>query len=114
SAGVNKLADLVAVTLGLKGRNVVLESKYESPKKVNDGVTYESVSGVLNTYALEYSDLSKAASKKSMRPFSNKYLSGEIETATCYSSLDFAHILAVAGSLRAADINSPGHLVNLF
>nr|KJB10931.1 hypothetical protein B456_001G233100 [Gossypium raimondii] len=37
--GVNKLADLVGVTLGPKGRNVVLESKYCSPKIVNDGVT---------------------------------------------------------------------------
>ncbi|KAJ1434265.1 TCP-1-like chaperonin intermediate domain superfamily [Sesbania bispinosa] len=38
-SGVNKLADLVGVTLGPKGRNVVLESKYGSPKIVNDGVT---------------------------------------------------------------------------
>ncbi|XP_022560039.2 chaperonin 60 subunit beta 2, chloroplastic-like [Brassica napus] len=37
--GVNKLADLVGFTLGPKGRNVVLESKYGSPKIVNDGVT---------------------------------------------------------------------------
>ncbi|XP_051131129.1 ruBisCO large subunit-binding protein subunit beta, chloroplastic [Andrographis paniculata] len=37
--GVNKLADLVGVTLGPKGRNVVLESKYGAPKIVNDGVT---------------------------------------------------------------------------
>ncbi|KAI3450922.1 hypothetical protein Pfo_007587 [Paulownia fortunei] len=38
-SGVNKLADLVGVTLGPKGRNVVLESKYGAPKIVNDGVT---------------------------------------------------------------------------
>lgn len=45
--GVNKLADLVGVTLGPKGRNVVLESKYGSPKIVNDGVTVaKEVSGV--------------------------------------------------------------------
>eukprot|EP00270_Netrium_digitus_P010999 TRINITY_DN3459_c0_g1_i1.p1 TRINITY_DN3459_c0_g1~~TRINITY_DN3459_c0_g1_i1.p1 ORF type:complete len:636 (+),score=229.46 TRINITY_DN3459_c0_g1_i1:104-1909(+) len=37
--GVNKLADLVGVTLGPKGRNVVLESKYGPPRIVNDGVT---------------------------------------------------------------------------
>jgi hypothetical protein len=37
--GVNKLSELVGVTLGPKGRNVVLESKYGSPKIVNDGVT---------------------------------------------------------------------------
>ena len=38
-AGVNQLADAVKVTLGPKGRNVVLESKYGSPRIVNDGVT---------------------------------------------------------------------------
>jgi hypothetical protein len=37
--GVDKLANLVGVTLGPKGRNVVLESKYGSPKIINDGVT---------------------------------------------------------------------------
>jgi chaperonin GroEL len=37
--GVDKLATVVGVTLGPKGRNVVLESKYGSPKIVNDGVT---------------------------------------------------------------------------
>ena len=38
-AGVDKLATVVGVTLGPKGRNVVLESSYGSPKIVNDGVT---------------------------------------------------------------------------
>jgi len=38
-AGVDKLASVVGVTLGPKGRNVVLESKFGSPKIVNDGVT---------------------------------------------------------------------------
>ncbi|MDN5277431.1 MAG: chaperonin GroEL [Clostridiales bacterium] len=37
--GVNKLADTVKITLGPKGRNVVLEKKYGSPQIVNDGVT---------------------------------------------------------------------------
>ena len=37
--GVNILADAVKVTLGPKGRNVVLEKKYGSPTIVNDGVT---------------------------------------------------------------------------
>jgi chaperonin GroEL len=37
--GVDKLASVVGVTLGPKGRNVVLESQYGSPKIVNDGVT---------------------------------------------------------------------------
>jgi chaperonin GroEL len=37
--GVNTLADAVKVTLGPKGRNVVLEKKFGSPTIVNDGVT---------------------------------------------------------------------------
>lgn len=38
-AGVDKLADAVKVTLGPKGRNVVLEKQYGSPLITNDGVT---------------------------------------------------------------------------
>ncbi|MGA2632154.1 MAG: chaperonin GroEL [Terriglobia bacterium] len=37
--GVNKLADVVKVTLGPKGRNVVLDKKYGSPTITKDGVT---------------------------------------------------------------------------
>ena len=37
--GVNALADAVEVTLGPKGRNVVLEKKFGSPLITNDGVT---------------------------------------------------------------------------
>src|SRR5574344_781050 len=38
-AGVNKVANTVKVTLGPKGRNVVLDKKYGSPLITNDGVT---------------------------------------------------------------------------
>ena len=38
-AGVNKLADVVKVTLGPKGRNVVIEKKFGAPTITNDGVT---------------------------------------------------------------------------
>jgi chaperonin GroEL len=38
-AGINKLADTVAVTLGPKGRNVVLDKKWGAPTITNDGVT---------------------------------------------------------------------------
>ena len=37
--GVNTLANAVKVTLGPKGRNVVLEKTYGSPLITNDGVT---------------------------------------------------------------------------
>ena len=38
-AGVNQLADTVKVTLGPKGRNVVLDKKFGTPLITNDGVT---------------------------------------------------------------------------
>jgi len=38
-SGVNKLADAVQVTLGPKGRNVVIEQSFGSPKITKDGVT---------------------------------------------------------------------------
>ena len=37
--GINKVADTVGVTLGPKGRNVVLDKKFGSPAITNDGVT---------------------------------------------------------------------------
>jgi chaperonin GroEL len=37
--GVNKLADVVSITLGPKGRNVVLDKKWGAPTITNDGVT---------------------------------------------------------------------------
>lgn len=37
--GINKLADAVKVTLGAKGRNVVIESSFGSPQITKDGVT---------------------------------------------------------------------------
>ncbi len=37
--GVNLLADTVKITLGPKGRNVVLDKKYGTPLITNDGVT---------------------------------------------------------------------------
>ena len=38
-AGVDKLANTVRVTLGPKGRNVVLDKSYGAPLITNDGVT---------------------------------------------------------------------------
>ena len=37
--GINSLADTVKITLGPKGRNVVLDKKYGAPLITNDGVT---------------------------------------------------------------------------
>src|SRR5574343_1907313 len=37
--GVNKLSDSVSITLGPRGRNVIIENKYGSPNITKDGVT---------------------------------------------------------------------------
>lgn len=37
--GINALADAVRITLGPRGRNVLLEKKYGAPQIVNDGIT---------------------------------------------------------------------------
>ena len=37
--GVDKLADAVKVTLGPKGRNVIIEKKFGAPQITKDGVT---------------------------------------------------------------------------
>ena len=44
--GVNKVADTVKVTLGPKGRNVVLDKKYGAPLITNDGVTIATLPSV--------------------------------------------------------------------
>jgi chaperonin GroEL len=37
--GINLLADAVRITLGPRGRNVLLEAKFGAPQIVNDGIT---------------------------------------------------------------------------
>ena len=49
-AGVNKLADTVRVTLGPKGRNVVLDKQYGAPLITNDGVTIANSRALRNGF----------------------------------------------------------------
>src|SRR5881394_2383213 len=48
--GVNALADAVKVTLGPKGRNVVLDKKFGAPTITNDGVTIAKEIELSNPY----------------------------------------------------------------
>src|SRR5450756_2767762 len=56
-AGVTKLADAVRVTLGPRGRNVVLEKKFGSPTITNDGVTIAKEIELEDPYAVPYTHL---------------------------------------------------------
>lgn len=48
--GVDKLADTVKITIGPKGRNVILEKSYGSPHITNDGVTIAKEIDLLDPY----------------------------------------------------------------
>jgi chaperonin GroEL len=48
--GVNALADAVKITLGPRGRNVVLEKKFGAPQIVNDGITIAKEIDLENPY----------------------------------------------------------------
>ena len=48
--GVNALADAVKITLGPKGRNVILEKKFGAPQIVNDGITIAKEIELENPY----------------------------------------------------------------
>ena len=62
--GVNQLADTVKVTLGPKGRNVVLEKKYGSPTITNDGVTIAKEIELEDPYANMGAQLVKEVASK--------------------------------------------------
>ncbi|MFS8867829.1 chaperonin GroEL [Synechococcus sp. H65.1] len=62
--GINQVADAVKVTIGPKGRNVVLEKKFGAPQIVNDGVTIAK--------EIELANPLKNAGAQLMREVANK------------------------------------------
>tara|TARA_B100001250_G_scaffold66776_1_gene53282 strand:- start:7250 stop:8878 length:1629 start_codon:yes stop_codon:yes gene_type:complete len=63
-AGVNKLADVVKVTLGPRGRNVVLEKKWGAPTITNDGVTIAKEVDLEDPYENMGAQLAKEVASK--------------------------------------------------
>ena len=63
-AGVNKLADVVKVTLGPKGRNVVLEKKWGAPTITNDGVAIAKEVDLEDPYENMGAQLAKEVASK--------------------------------------------------
>ena len=62
--GIDKVADTVGVTLGPKGRNVVLEKKFGSPTITNDGVTIAKEIKLEEPYEKIGAELVKEIAKK--------------------------------------------------
>src|SRR5436853_4683439 len=63
-SGMNQLADAVRVTLGPKGRNVVLEKKWGAPTITNDGVTIAKEIELEDPYEKIGAELVKEVAKK--------------------------------------------------
>jgi chaperonin GroEL len=63
-AGMNKLADAVRVTIGPKGRNVVLEKKWGAPTITNDGVSIAKEIELEDPYEKVGAELVKEVAKK--------------------------------------------------
>ena len=63
-AGIDKLANTVKITLGPKGRNVVLDKKYGSPLITNDGVTIAKEIELENSFENMGAQLVKEVSSK--------------------------------------------------
>src|SRR5437762_6328166 len=63
-SGVDKLANAVKVTLGPRGRNVVLEKKFGSPTVINDGVTIAKEIEVENRFENMGAQLIREVSSK--------------------------------------------------
>jgi chaperonin GroEL len=63
-AGMNKLADAVRVTLGPKGRNVVLDKKWGAPTITNDGVSIAKEIDLEDPYEKIGAELVKEVAKK--------------------------------------------------
>jgi chaperonin GroEL len=63
-SGMNKLADAVRVTLGPKGRNVVLEKKWGAPTITNDGVSIAKEIELEDPYEKVGAELVKEVAKK--------------------------------------------------
>src|ERR1700681_924841 len=62
--GVNRLADAVKVTLGPRGRNVVIDKKWGAPTITNDGVTVAKEIELENPYENLGAQLAKEVATK--------------------------------------------------
>src|SRR5881409_3631949 len=62
--GVNALADAVKVTIGPRGRNVVIDKKYGAPTITNDGVTIAGEVDLADPYENLGAQLAKEVATK--------------------------------------------------
>jgi hypothetical protein len=98
--GMNQLADAVKVTLGPKGRNVVLEKKWGAPTITNDGVSIAKEIELDDPYEKIGAELVKEVAKKT-----DDVAGDGTTTATV-----LAQALVREGLRNVAALGSKGHL----
>ncbi|KAG6759711.1 hypothetical protein POTOM_036196 [Populus tomentosa] len=105
-AGVEMVSELLGVTLGPKGRNVVLQNKYGPPKIVNDGETVlkeKSTAFVMHRFSITEADLNVSLSTVLIWVH-------DISNATNYNSVFqmlVKFLLTISLASRAREMNSP-------
>src|ERR1700683_2975661 len=98
--GVNKLADTVKVTLGPRGRNVVIDKKWGAPTITNDGVTVAKEVDLENPYENLGAQLAKEVATKT-----NDIAGDGTTTATVLAQAMVHHGLrSVAGRATPRDL----------
>ncbi|MBD0292359.1 MAG: chaperonin GroEL, partial [Jiangellaceae bacterium] len=98
--GMNQLADAVRVTLGPKGRNVVLEKKWGAPTITNDGVSIAKEIELEDPWEKVGAELVKEVAKKT-----DDVAGDGTTTATVYAEAIFSEGLRnVAGGANATQI----------
>ena len=86
--GVNKLANTVRVTIGPKGRNVVLDKSYGAPLITNDGVTIAKDIELEDAFEKKLAHEQEAASVSGFLIHDGRQEAAEALIALGYSSTD--------------------------
>ena len=98
--GVNKVADAVSVTLGPKGRNVIIAQTYGSPKITKDGVTVAKSIDLADPYHNLGAQLIKGVASKA-----NDEAGDGTTTATVLTRAIFSEaVKAVAAGMNPMDL----------
>jgi len=99
-AGVNKLADAVTVTLGPKGRNVVIDQQFGAPKITKDGVTVAKACEFADRYENLGAQLVRGVASKT-----NDAAGDGTTTATVLTRAIYAEaVRAVAAGMNPMDV----------
>src|SRR6186713_2706661 len=115
-AGVNKMANAVKVTLGPRGRNVVLEKKFGAPTITNDGVSiarevelddpFENMGAQLvKEVATKTNDIAAGASPEALKRGVDKAVAAAVEAIKKQAKeIDDKAEIAQVASISAGDL----------